>query len=226
VFRPDGYEEMGLRFTNPAPGVGGCFQETIEEVRLRFVRDMYHPGTAVLASDYETLIREIPGLCIVRAHAWMDHTKNEVMVTVLPKSTERFPKISEQYRNRIESYLNERRMLSTRVTLRQPVYAQVLTKGKIYVKPHYENCREQIEAVIAAEIDSMTGHGGFGGVLRFDRLFRAIETLECVSYVYDLKLMPKNQQYAKLEGADIRPAEHCLLYPGPMNLEILPQRDA
>jgi hypothetical protein len=116
-------------------------------------------------------------------------------------------------------------MLSTRVTLCQPVYAEVLTGGTIYVKPHYENCREQIEQLVSTEIDSMTGSGGFGEALRFDCLFRAIEALECVSYVYDLKLVPKNQQYARLEGADIRPAEHCLLYPGPMKLEILPQRE-
>lgn len=225
VFRPNGYEEEGLRFTNPAPGTGGRFQETIEEVRRRFVKDLHHPKSAVLASDYETLIKEIPGLCLAKVHAWMNYTKNEVMVTVLPATQEQFPQISEQYRCCIEQYLNERRMLSTRVTLCQPVYTQVLVKGRIYVKPHFEGCREQIEAVVRNEIDSVTGPSGFGEVLRFDRVFRAIEALECVSYVYDLSLAPRNQQYAKMEGADIRPAEHCLLYPGQMKLEVLLQTE-
>lgn len=225
VFVPDGYDDEGLRFTNPAPGVGGCFQETVEQVRRRFVQELYQPSSAVLASDYETLVGQIPGLCISKVHAWMDYANNEVMVTVLPATEERFPQISEQYCKKIESYLDKRRMLSARVTLCQPVYAQVLVRGTIYVKPHYEGCREQIEQVIRQEIDSVTGQGGFGEVLRFDRLFRAVEALPCVSYVYDLSLAPKNRQYAVTEGADIRPAEHCLLYPGPMKLDIIPQTE-
>lgn len=225
VFVPDGYDEAELRFTNPAPGVGGCFQETVEQVRRRFVRELYQPSSAVLASDYETLVKQIPGLCISKVHAWMDYANNEVKVTVLPATEERFPQISERYCRKIESYLDERRMLSARVTLCQPVYAQVLVRGTIYVKPHYEGCREQIEEVIRQEIDSITGQGGFGSVLRFDRLFRAVEALACVSYVYDLGLAPKNRQYAVTEGADIRPAEHCLLYPGPMKLDIIPQAE-
>ena len=225
VFVPEGYDEAGIRFTNPAPGVGGCFQETVEQVRRRFVRELYQPSSAVLASDYETLVRQIPGLCISKVHAWMDDANNEVMVTVLPATGERFPQISERYRKKIESYLDERRMLSARVTLCQPVYAQVLVRGTIYVRPHYEGCEKQIEEVIRQEIDSVTGQGGFGNVLRFDRLFRALEALPCVSYIYDLSLAPKNRQYAAAEGADIRPAEHCLLYPGAMQLDIIPQTE-
>lgn len=222
-FLPHGYEEDGLLFTNPAPGVGGRFQESVDEVRRRFLKELYEPQAAVLASDYEALVKRIPGLCIARVHAWMDSDKNEVMVTLLPATGERFPQISGQYKSRIGAYLDARRMLATRVTLVQPVYTEVLVRGTVYVKPHYEGCRKQIEAAAAQEIDSVTGSGGFGKPLRFDRVFGAIEALDCVSYVYDLSIAPGNRRVAAMEGADIRPAQHCLFCPGAMKLEIVVQ---
>ncbi len=224
TFVPHGYRD-GIRFVNPVSGTGGRFQESLEDVRKRFVEDMNTPQTAVLCTDYEYLVQKTPGLCIAKVHAWMDKVKNEVQVAVLPGGPEKFPKLSEIYKKEIEGRLEERRLISTRVSVRQPVYQPVITNGTIYVKPHYENCREQIERVIAQEVDYIHGKRNFGELLHFDRLFHAVEALECVGYLSNFSISVENGGYAVSEGADVRPDENCLLYPGKINLEILPMLD-
>ena len=97
-----------------------------------------------------------------------------------------------------------------------------MTTGTIYVKPHYENCQEQIERVIRRELDYIHGEQNLGTVLRFDRLFHAVEALECVAYLSEFGVTAEGGTYAVSEGADIRPDENCLLYPGKIKLEIQP----
>lgn len=220
-FVPEGYEDS-IRFTNPVAGSGGRFQETLEDVRKRFIADMNTPHTAVLESDYEALVYRVPGLCIAKVKAWMDSDKNEVQIAVLPGMADKFPKLSRIYQEEIENWLEERRLLSTRIGIRQPVYQAVVTTGTIYVKPHYENCREQIEGVIRRELDYVHGEQNFGTVLRFDKLFHAVEALECVAYLSEFSLVPEGGIHAVAEGADIKPDNNCLLYPGKIKLEILP----
>lgn len=218
-FVPEGYRDT-VRFYNPAAGSGGRFQETLEDVRKRFIADMNTPYTAVLGSDYEALVHAVPGLCISKVHAWMDTEKNEVQIAVLPGMPDKFPKLPKIYRREIENWLEERRLLSTRVTVRQPVYQAVATSGTVYVKPHYEDCREQIEQVIRKELDYVRGEQNFGELLRFDKLFHAVEALECVAYLSEFSIAAEGSVYAASEGADIRPDENCLLYPGKIKLEI------
>ena len=223
-FIPEGYQDS-VRFVNPIAGYGGRFQETLEDVRKRFIEDMNTPYTAVKGSDFEALTMQVPGLCISKVHAWLDAEKNEVQVAVLPDMPNKFPKLSDFYISEIEKWLNNRRLLSTRVCVRQPVYQAITTSGTIYVRPHYENCREQIEAVIQKELDYIHGNRNFGELLQFDRLFHALEALECVAYLSAFSIAVEGGGNARAEGADILPNENCLLYPGKMKLEILPMID-
>ncbi len=224
VFIPAGYRE-NIFFTNPFAGTGGRFQETLEDVRRRFIEDMNTPYTAVLEKDYEELVRKVPGLCIAKAHAWLDAGTGEVQIAVLPGMPGKFPVLSPIYRQEIEKWLEERRLLSTRVCVRQPVYQPVVTSGTIYVKPHYENCRQQIEQVIRQELDYVHGDQNFGQVAHFDKLFHAVEALECVAYLSEFSIAAEGNIYAVSEGADIRPDQNCLLYPGNIKLEIIDMLD-
>lgn len=212
----------GIRFFNPTVGTGGCYQESLEDVRKRFVQDLSTPQTAVIAYDYESLAARTPGLCIRKVKAWMDADRNAVQVAVLPVSEDKFPQLSDKYMKELTSFLDERRLLCTSLAVRQPVYTAVFTSGTIYVKPHYTGCRQQIEEVIRRQLDYITGSQNFGQVLRFDHLFHAIESLECVSYIYELSISPASTTNAKVDGTDIIPDANCLLYPGNMKLDILP----
>ena len=51
-------------------------------------------------------------------------------------------------------------------------------------------------------------------------VFRAVENLECVEYIYDLALYPQYPGAAKIRDNDIYPNADCLCYAGDIQLEI------
>lgn len=225
TFVPVGYQDS-IRFTNPAAGRGGCFRETLEAVRKRYIQELYTPFTAVTASDYEKLVKETPGLCISKVHAWMEEEKNEIQIAVKPGTGDPFPVLSPVYTREIEKRIEERRLLSARVKIRQPVYTDIWVQGKIVVKPQYKNSRQEIEDKIRSVLDHVDGEGGFGELIELEKLFGAIEQLDCVSYIQSLMIRPGSMVYASTEGTDIRPAPNCLCYAGEIKLELSTGRQA
>ncbi|MBQ9334249.1 MAG: baseplate J/gp47 family protein [Lachnospiraceae bacterium] len=213
--------DIPVTFYNPGEGTGGVYRETLQDVRGRFIRDMRTPYTAVTAGDYESIVSTTPGLCIRKTRAVMDERENLVSVVVLPDTDERFPKLSEIYRQRISSRLEERRLITAKFRILQPVYAPVGVKATVYVKRHFADCREQIEERIYSRLDYMNSDHNIGETLRFEDVFHAIEELPCVEYVYELSLHTENSKLAQLKEYDIIPRYDCLIYPGSIQIQIV-----
>ncbi len=218
-FLPLGYESEVI-FENPAPGAGGCCPETIAGVRQRLIADLRKHYTAVEAGDYEELVRTTPELCIHKVKAVRDDVKNQIQITVKPASREPFPKLSAIYQKAIHERLERARLLTVNISIQQPVYTPVHVRGTIYVKPHYDGSREQIEATIRRALDYIGTERNFGERFHFDMLFHEIEALPCVKYIFELSAVPQSLQYAARRGLDIQPADNCLLYPGEIELEL------
>ncbi len=218
-FQPIGYGSDAV-FENPAAGSGGCYPETVREVRQRLIADLRKHYTAVEAKDYEELVRTTPELCIHKVRAVRDAVRNQILVAVKPQSDQPFPKLSGIYLDAIRRRLEDGRLLTVNIEVQQPVYTAVHVRGTIYVKPHYEGSREQIEAVIRRELDYIATDRNFGERFHFDELFHRIEKLPCVKYVYELSVTPQSLQHASQKGLDIQPADNCLLYPGEIILEL------
>lgn len=208
-------------YYNPGPGTRGAFRETIEDVRRRFLRDMEAAYTAVTTKDYEQIVLRTPGLCIHKAKAHMDEEKNLVSIAVKPGTDDEYPRLPEIYRKEILARLEERRLLTTRIELIQPQYTAVNVIGTVYVKLHYENSEEQIKEVVRSHINYLNSDKNFGERLHFDEVFHAIETLDCVEYVYDLSMRPQSMSLARMEDADIIPAWNCLLFAGKISIETI-----
>jgi len=218
-FQPIGYDSDVI-FRNPAAGTGGCFPETVKEVRRRLIDDLRKHYTAVEAKDYEELVHTTPELCIHKVKAVRDDVRNSIQVVVKPMSDQPFPKLSSIYEKAIQERLEQARLLTVNIDLQQPVYVPVHVRGTIYVKPHYEESREQIEAVIRRELDYIATERNFGDRFHFDELFHQIESLECVKYIYELSVTPQSLLNASQKGLDIQPRDNCLLYPGEIKLEL------
>ena len=209
-----------IEFVNVGSGTGGCFRESIADVRKRFLADMNKPYTAVTAADYESIVKSAPGLCIHKVRAVLREERNEVQIAVKPGTDERFPKLSDTYRKSLEQLLEKKRLLTTRVEIVPPVYLPINVKGVIYVKRHYEREQGLIEQTIREQLDYLESDRNFGDVLKFDEVFRAVENLECVEYIYDLTLHPQYPGAAKIRDNDIYPNADCLCYAGDIQLEI------
>lgn len=218
-FLPLGYESEAV-FENPAVGIGGCYPESVAEVRQRLIADLRKHYTAVEAGDYEELVRTTPELCIHKVKAVRDDVKNQIQIAVKPASREPFPKLSAIYWKTIRERLEKARLLTVNISLQQPVYVPVHVRGTVYVKSHYDGSREQIEAVIRRALDYINTERNFGERFHFDALFHEIEALPCVKYIFELSAAPQSLLYAARKGLDIQPADNCLLYPGEIILEL------
>lgn len=207
-------------FFNPGPAEGGCYRESLDEFHERFLKDMNTPYTAVTESDYETLVKKTPALCIHKVKAYQDVAKNLVRIAVKPGLDEEFPELPEIYKKRIEKYMDGRRLLTTRIELVEPEYVPINVYGTVYIKKHYSGCREDIEAAIREQIDYLNNDRNFGETVRFDWVFHAIEKLDCVELIYDLSIKSGNSRLAYSQEADIVLNKNVLAYPGEISIDI------
>ena len=214
-------EGLGREYYNPGPGTGGAFRERTEDVMERFREDVYTPYTCVTAHDYEMVVAETPGLCIKKVHAVMDELQNVVHISVMPGTDDKYPKLSEEYRNAIGETLSERRLITTRYMILAPVYVGVSVRTTVYVKRHFSDSKEQIEERIRRIVNYMESDKNFGDVLTFEEVYSGIEELPCVEYVYELFMRPEGLGHAALKESNIYPAENCLLYPGQIDVEVI-----
>ncbi len=210
-----------ISFINPAEGMGGLFRETLAETRARFREDVYTPYTCVTEEDFERLVSSTPGLCIRKTKAKMNDMENLVHIAVLPGTDEEFPKLSAAYRKAIEERLDDRRLINTRFQILSPVYVGVSVRSTVYIKRHYSDCREKIEERLQEMIRYADSEKNFGDVLIFEEVFRAVEELDCVEFIYELTMRPENGKYAVIRDSNIYPAENALLYPGNIELELI-----
>lgn len=173
-------------FFNPARGRGGRKKETVEELKKRFSADMLSPGCAVNQEDYRRIVMETPGLAIHKVRAAMDKEGSSVSIAVKPYGLSLMPKLSQVYREEIMKYIDDKRLLTTRVKLCSPVYVPVNVHCVLYVKKYAETCQKMAETLIRKQLDHTADGHDFGEKIIYGNLFRAIESLEGVEYVYSL----------------------------------------
>ena len=217
-FCPVGYES-DIRFVNPSNGTGGCYEESIEELTARYEKDIQKVYPAVCARDYEQIVKNIPGLCIDKVRAYRKAGDTAIHIAVKPASIRQYAYLSKQYKKRITAVLEKRRLLGTEIVLEQPVYLPVHVYGKVVVKEPYANAKKLILNTISECIDYIHSQKSFGEILRFDKVFAAIEKLDCVEMIQNLSIKPGNLSLASMEGVNIAPDKNCLLYPGDIQIE-------
>ncbi|MCL2035962.1 MAG: baseplate J/gp47 family protein [Oscillospiraceae bacterium] len=217
--KPDGGDLFV--FNNPSPGSGGSSAESNEELRMRFLREIKTPFTAVTAEDYETLTLKTPGYCIHKVKAVYERGRNVVSVAVKPFTSETFPTMSPIQYKRIFDWLNARRMITTKLEIRQPVYVPIDVQTKVLVKNYSGDAKGEIENFIMQELDGVTTDVPFGACLSYYELFKGLESLSCSESVYELNIFARERRSAKVEGSDIRLADDALYYAGKINVEIV-----
>lgn len=205
---------------NYASDVPGRDAEDVEEVRRRFVMDLNQPATMVTAADCAAVVRGIPGLSINKVTAFAGRGDNTIHVVIEPNSREEFPGLSDTYREQVNRYLTERRMMTTRVLVEAPVYIPIDVRGTIYMEKHFENGRQQIDQVLMQLLSDWEGKRRFGEVISYHEMYQRLEELECVGEIYDLSFAPQNPAGASQIGLDLKLNENCICCPGVISMEL------
>lgn len=198
----------------------GRFEEDCLQLQRRFSRDVRTPMTMVTQKDCECIVRNIPGLSIHKIGVYAVPDKNEIHIAIKPNSGDPRPMLSPIYMDEIYRYLENYRMLTTRLIIEQPVYVPVNVTGVIYVKKHFERCRERIEEMLGKLLDGIHSDTPFGSRIVFYEIYRRLSEMDAVDRIHELSIFPDSSRDAVMSGMDIMPAFNALCYPGTFRLEL------
>lgn len=216
-----GYDgaEVEEHYLCPTPGRFGVSAEDAEQLRVRFSNGIRRTAVAVRAEDYELLVRQVPGLCIHKVKAIPIGSKNLVKIVVKPYTEEELPHLSREYLQRIEEFLNPRRMLTTRFEVCQPRYVPVGVRVTLSIRGVAAYAREETERLLREQLDFVNGPQNFGQGVRFNEIYQKLNALPFVDAVDALNLFPESRE-AVLTGSDICLEEDSLCYPGTIQITL------
>ena len=190
------------RVANRAPAWGGLDAETLEAAMLRAPAMLRSRDRAVTESDFEFLALQAVPQAIGRVKCIQPRPAEKsavaaglVYVLVIP----RMPNpagyldpaklvLDKADKERLSEYLNERRLLTTRLEVREPAYIPVAVKVKLRAVPGAE--RAQVEADVLARLyrflNPLVG-GGEGKGWVFGRDLFVSEVYQCLQGIPNIQ---------------------------------------
>jgi predicted phage baseplate assembly protein len=216
------------RVTNRDPAQGGLDAESLENAKMRVPSYLRSLGRAVTASDFEYLAHEAAPGQAGRVYCLQPPLTNrgEIKLLVIPQiprlqgfiSPESL-ELPEDVRQTIQSYLDERRLLSTQLEVTSPSYQWVETEVQFRVSQHYdfEKVRSAVEAKLFAFINPLIGGTDgdgwpFGRDLFVSDIMAILLAVPGVNFIRSVKLYPitydKRQFTRGAESASIALPAH------------------
>ena len=158
---------------NPRAASGGSDREPLAEAVRRGPRQFRSMGRAVTAEDYESHALQFGvGKARARAPSW-----NRIELYVAPAGGG-YP--SDTLKEDLSAYFESRRILTSILELRDPVYVSIAIEGTLEVEPYFFT-QEVVSEVLAAvgrllAFDAV----GFGQTLYLSKVYEAIEAVNGV----------------------------------------------
>lgn len=204
------------RVLNRQPATGGRDAEAIENAKMRVPGYLRSLQRAVTAADFEYLAQQAAPGEIGRVYCLQppltNRGENKILVIphipvlkgfIAPESLE----LSVELRNQIQSYLDERRLLSARLEVTMPAYQWVETEVRFRVSQHYdfERVRRAIEDKLFEFINPLSGGidgkgWPFGRDLLSSDVMAVLSTVPGVNFIRSVKLYPvtyENRQFRR-----------------------------
>jgi predicted phage baseplate assembly protein len=207
------------RVVNRQPAWGGLDPESLESAMMRAPSMLRSRERAVTESDFEFLARQAAPSAIGRVKCLQPRpaeagrvAPGQIYVLVIPRvmnpdhyltPAELEPKDSDI--KTIDAYLDERRLITTKVDIRSPAYRWVAIKAQLRAAPG--SSQEQVEADILARlyqflnplVGGAKGTGwGFGRDLFVSDVYQSLQGMPNIQFIRNVEM------YAAGEGG---PAE-------------------
>jgi len=187
--------------TNAAPAVGGTEAETLETAMIRGPHVLRDSPRAVTASDFERLAVEatpdvVRARCVYVRDA-DDGPSGRVRLVLVPRIAvidgvvplEQLA-LSDTARTAVQIFLDERRMLTVRLSLESPEYVTVVVRSSIFTRrgADVDEVRQEVEAALYRFIHPTTGGAEgtgwpFGRSLFVSDIYALLGRLAGVEYV-------------------------------------------
>ena len=231
ICRTDCEKIAGAKIYNPTASVGGRKRESLSEMKKRMEDTLFVQKRMASEQDYEDIILSTPGLMLDLVHVipgtvYGDlHRKNcglnEVMVVVKPYSKGVTPKLSALYRKMIEQYIEQYRLINTKVSVVSPVYVGIEVNGKIHLEKNTPENREKVKKCIQKHINYQENEKPFGNTISYGKVFTSLESMEEIKWVQELSLEKNGTAAVKNDRGDILCQEDALSYVERFDIEFI-----
>ena len=183
-----GMERGNISLRPLRPAWGGQDAEDGETAFYRAAKELESPARAAALSDYETLARRAPGLALDRVKAIpaarLEKQGAGVALLAKPRASDRLPPLTRWQKERLRAWLEPFRMIGTPLEVRGPRYCPVAVR----VRVQYSGPAQDLETVVLAHTDGVTGPLDFGAELSYTALFSALSAAPGVKAVCSLEL--------------------------------------
>ncbi len=119
----DGSGAFGVE--NPFDAEGGADARDIQALFDSFEESLGRLDRAVTEKDHETLALATPDTVLARVQAETDKETNHITLTPIPDSEMKKPQPSEETRERVNAFMQERTLLTTKIDVVEPEYAEI-----------------------------------------------------------------------------------------------------
>ncbi len=182
------------RVRNPEPAGGGADAETVDEAKIRGPWTVKHRYRAVTLEDFERLAIEASGevaKVVCRADA-----SGKIIVMVIPRGTAQRLKPSVMLVRRVREYLDERRLVTTRLHVTGPEYVSVTLRAAVVPTTNVSDIpalRSRLESELRSFVHPL--HGGpdqtgwpMGRPVHLSEIYYLLERVSGVDHISRLEL--------------------------------------
>jgi len=208
--------------TNLESASGGADQETVEEAKLRGPSTLKHRYRAVTKDDFEALTKEASNN-VARARCLPTEKKpGEVTVIIVPESKKDRPSPSTELLGKVRDYLEQRRLITTKLKIVKPSYTKVSIKidAAIWIPEHSSELKKKMEEELRNFLHPLRGGPKqkgweFGRDVYISEIYQTLEGIEGINYVANL-VLNDNPRLRKVAVPD-----NFLVYPGEIIINII-----
>ncbi|MDE7367738.1 MAG: hypothetical protein K2N24_10315 [Lachnospiraceae bacterium] len=185
---------------------GGRNPETESECMERFWNQAESEKRAVTGEDYEKLVKQTPGLIIqkVKAISGADNS----MTLVVEGGYGGRHRLNAIYQREIRDWLEEKRVLGTRIQLESPEYIPVSVHAVLRVYKRFHQAedwiREAVEEFFRIHMKE------FGAEFQYSRLYGILDGLSCVSGIQGLTVTATGKGIQYQRDGSFRLPDHGL----------------
>ena len=197
------------RVANLFPAKGGLDAETLEDAMVRAPKIMRHRDRAVTAADYEDLALQTRDVSIGRVKCLQPEPSEggrvapgQVYVLIIPRvrHPEGFLTPEEltpdpTHINRLSNYLDDRRLLTTRLFIQAPAYRWVAARVQLRANPDVDESivEQAILARLYRFLNPLTGGSNgkgwpFGRELFLSDVYQCLQGMPNVQFIRSVQL--------------------------------------
>lgn len=218
-----------IQASNAAMAAGGRGEDTLEKMQERFEQRILEQNRVVSPEDYEAMVKHIPGLMIrgakivsakeyTRIHG-LTYRPYDTYLVVCQENMHHGDRLSPRYEQYIRDYLEQYRLLNTRIRIVPPSYGRINISGSIRVLGSIHRARQEVMEFLSSYLQEKEWNCAFGTVISYGDIFIQLEQLASVERVEELHLSLGGDMGRKVEKGDILLAADCLPFLGDVELE-------